>query len=235
LQSYTSHSPISSPSQGNVQLLGQSDGPDHVFIGWGASAAFTEHSAGGDLLCETHFGASWLFYFERVKSYRAFKTFDWKATPAAWDPEAQIEDDNIYVTWNGATEVAYWSLQARTGATNAIQDSSAEDSTFTEIDTITKDADFEQHFTLPSADDNTTYRVAALDSQRNLLRYSNEVVYQHTSTTIWIWSTCLFIVSLLVVFALLYSRMGVFMNQWARRRESVKDFEYHALDHREPA
>jgi hypothetical protein len=235
LQSYTSTGLISSPSQGNVQLLEKADGPDHVFIGWGASAAFTEHSPNGDLLCETHFGASWLFYFERVKSYRAFKTFDWRATPTAWDPEAQIEDDNIYVSWNGATEVAYWSLQARTGATNAIQDSSAEDSTFTEIDTITKDADFEQHFTLPSADDNTTYRVAALDSQRNLLRYSNEVVYQHTSTTIWIWSTCLFIVSLLVVFALLYSRMGVFMNQWARRRESVKDFEYHALDHREPA
>jgi len=235
LQSYTSTGLISSPSQGNVQLLEKADGPDHIFIGWGASAAFTEHSPNGDLLCETHFGASWLFYFERVKSYRAFKTFDWRATPTAWDPEAQIEDDNIYVSWNGATEVAYWSLQARTGATNAIQDSSAEDSTFTEIDTITKDADFEQHFTLPSADDNTTYRVAALDSQRNLLRYSNEVVYQHTSTTIWIWSTCLFIVSLLVVFALLYSRMGVFMNQWARRRESVKDFEYHALDHREPA
>jgi hypothetical protein len=235
LQSYTSHSPISSPSQGNVQLLEQSDSPDHVFIGWGASAAFTEHNANGDLLCETHFGASWLFYFERVKSYRAFKTFDWRATPAGWNPEARIEDENIYVSWNGATEVAYWSLQARTGASNATLEPSAEDTAFTEVDIIAKDAGFEHFFALPSADNTTTYRIAALDSERNLLRYSNEVAYERTSTTIWIWSTCLFILSLLVVCALFYSRMGAVMNQWARRRESVKDFEYHELDHRESA
>jgi hypothetical protein len=235
LQSYTSRGLISSPSQGNVQLLNKADGPDHVFIGWGASAAFTEHSPSGDLLCETHFGASWLFYFERVKSYRAFKTFDWRATPAAWNPEARVEDDNIYVSWNGATEVAYWSLQARSGASNATQGLSAEDSNLAEIDIIAKDPDFEHSFALPSVENTTSYRIAALDSDRNVLRYSNEVVYKHTSTTIWIWSTCLFIVSSLVVFALLYSRTGVFLNQWARRRKSVKDFEYHALDHREPA
>jgi hypothetical protein len=232
LQSYTSGGFISSPSQGNVQLLGQSDGPDHVFIGWGASAAFTEHSPSGDLLCETHFGASWLFYFERVKSYRAFKTFDWRATPAAWDPEARIEDENIYVSWNGATEVAYWSLQARSGATNATQESSTES---TEIDIIAKDAGFEHSFPLPSTDNTMTYRIAALDSQRNLLRYSNEVVHERSSTTIWIWSTCLFTASLLVMLILFYSRMGAIMSQWAKRREGVKDFEYHALEHREPA
>ncbi|KAM0704519.1 hypothetical protein Q7P35_008753 [Cladosporium inversicolor] len=72
-----------------------------------ASQAFTEHDIGGELLCETHFGASWLFYFERVRSYRAFKTFDWKAIPSGWDPEARIANDEIYVSWNGATEVAY--------------------------------------------------------------------------------------------------------------------------------
>jgi hypothetical protein len=235
LQSYTSGSFISSPSQGNVQLLEQSDGPDHVFIGWGASAAFTEHSPSGDLLCETHFGASWLFYFERVKSYRAFKTFDWRATPDAWDPEARIEDDNIYVSWNGATEVAYWSLQARTGAMDVAQESSAKETPFTEIDIIAKDAGFEYAFLLPSTDSTTTYRIAALDSQRDVLRYSNEVVYERGSTQIWIWSTCLFVFSLLAVFTLLYSRMGAVMSQWAKRREGVKGFEYHALEHREPA
>jgi hypothetical protein len=235
LQSYTSGSFISSPSQGNVQLLEQSDGPDHVFIGWGASAAFTEHSPSGDLLCETHFGASWLFYFERVKSYRAFKTFDWRATPDAWNPEVRIEDDNIYVSWNGATEVAYWSLQARSGAMNDTQESSAEDLDFTEIDIITKDAYFEHFFPLPSTDGTMTYRIAALDSQRDVLRYSNEVVYERSSTKIWIWSTCLFVFSLLAVFTLFYSRMGAVMGQWVKRREEVKGFEYHALEHREYA
>jgi hypothetical protein len=235
LQSYTSGSFISSPSQGNVQLLEKSDGPDHIFIGWGASAAFTEHSPSGDLLCETHFGASWLFYFERVKSYRAFKTFDWRATPDAWDPEARIEDDDIYVSWNGATEVAFWSLQARSGVVNATQESGAEGTPFTEIDIIAKDADFEHTFPLPSTDSTATYRIAALDSQRDVLRYSNEVVYERGSTKIWIWSTCLFVFSLLAVFTLIYSRMGAVMGQWVKRREGIKDFEYHALEHREPA
>jgi hypothetical protein len=235
LQSYTSRSLISSPSQGNVQLLEQSNSPDHVFIGWGASAAFTEHSPSGDVLCETHFGASWLFYFERVKSYRAFKTFDWRSTPAAWDPEARIEDENIYVSWNGATEVAYWSLQARIDAMNNTQEPSAEDSTFTEIDIIAKDADFEHSLPLPPTDITMIYRVAALDSERNFLRYSNEVVYERGSLTIWIWSTCLLLVPLLVVLILFYSRKGAITSQWTECRGGVNDFQYHALEHREPA
>ena len=232
LQSYTSQSLINSPSQGNVQLLKQPDGPDHVFIGWGASAAFTEHDLNGDLLCETHFGASWLFYFERVKSYRALKTFNWKATPAAWDPEARIKDENIYVSWNGATEVAYWSLQARAGPTNATQESNAEGSTFTEIDIIAKDSSFEYSFPLPSTDDTTTYRIAALDSQSSVLRYSNEVVYERASANVWIWTACFFVISLLAAFALFYSRV---CGQWTKHNEGMKNFEYHALEHREPA
>jgi hypothetical protein len=128
--------------------------------------------------------------------------------------------------------VAYWSLQARSGATNATQESSTES---TEIDIIAKDAGFEHSFPLPSTDNTMTYRIAALDSQRNLLRYSNEVVHERSSTTIWIWSTCLFTASLLVMLILFYSRMGAIMSQWAKRREGVKDFEYHALEHREPA
>jgi hypothetical protein len=52
---------------------------------------------------------------------------------------------------------------------------------------------------------------------------------------IWVWSTCLSVVSLLVVFTLLYSHMSTVMSQWAKRREGDKDFEYHALEHREPA
>jgi hypothetical protein len=60
-------------------------------------------------------------------------------------------------------------------------------------------------------------------------------VYERGSTQIWIWSTCLFVFSLLAVFTLLYSRMGAVMSQWAKRREGVKGFEYHALEHREPA
>ncbi|GAB7324515.1 hypothetical protein MBLNU13_g08424t1 [Cladosporium sp. NU13] len=122
LQEYTSRDLIGSASQGGVQLLKRPHDDDHIFIGWGASVAFTEHSVSGDLLCETLFGASWLFYFERVSSYRAFKTFDWKAIPSAWDPEARIAGDRIYVSWNGATEVADLALQAWSTATNTTGD-----------------------------------------------------------------------------------------------------------------
>ena len=235
LQSYTSRSLISSPSQGNVQLLEQSDSNDHVFIGWGASAAFTEHSLSGDLLCETHFGASWLFYFERVKSYRAFKTFDWRATPAAWDPEARIGHKNIYVSWNGATEVAYWSLQAQTGPMDSTQGSSAEGSSFTEVDIVAKDSNFEHSFPLTATESTTTYRIAALDSQRQVIRYSNEVMHERASTTIWIWSACIFVIPLLAMFALFYSRMSAVAGQRTKHNQDIMNLEYHALEHREPA
>ena len=232
LQVYTSRGLIGSPSQGDVQLLRRPHDDDHVFIGWGASATFTEHNIGGDLLCETHFGASWLFYFERVKSYRAFKTFGWKAIPSAWDPEARIADDRIYVSWNGATEVAYWVLQTRREATNIavdswdIHDDSGE--------TILKSNSFEHSFTLTSPVDGTAYRVAALDSHRNVLRYSNEFVYVHTSINFWSGLACLIAIFLAGVCSLLYWRRGSLRITRTRCDDEEEDFEYHALERCEP-
>jgi hypothetical protein len=233
LQTYTSRDLIGSASQGDVQLLNRPHDDDHVFIGWGASAAFTEHSIDGSLLCETHFGASWLFYFERVKSYRAFKTFDWKAIPAAWDPEARIEDDKVHVSWNGATEVAYWMLQTRSTATNAHPDSWETAVIHEEV--IAKDEAFEHAFSLPERFKDTTYRIAALDSHHHVLRYSNEMTYEQASPRIWIRSACLFGILLLGLSGLLYSECSTIRRIWRNRNVQKEGFEYHALERHEPA
>jgi hypothetical protein len=233
LQEYTSRDLIGSASQGDVQLLRRPHNDDHVFIGWGASAAFTEHSIGGDLLCETHFGASWLFYFERVKSYRAFKFFDWKAVPSAWDPEARIADDKIYVSWNGATEVAYWALQILSEAANTIGEPWGPQDVYES--TSPKGNSFEHSFTLSSPVAGTTYRVAALDRHHNVLRHSNEVVYEHHSQKILFGSAFLLGVFIAGLCCLPYSRRSMLRLIWEHHNEETDIFEYHALDSYEPA
>lgn len=229
LQGYASRDLIGSASQGDVQMLRQPHDDDHVFIGWGSSAAFTEHSIGGDLLCETHFGASWLFYLERVKSYRAFKTFDWKAIPSAWDPEARVAGDKIYVSWNGATEVAYWALQARSKTTNATRDSWD-----VHRDVTLKRTDFEQSISLPSPVEGATYRIAALDAYQNVLRYSNEVVYESATSEIWLRSAFLLGISLAGFCCLIYPQRNTLRKLWKQHNEGKGSFEYHSLELYEP-
>lgn len=156
-----------SSSQGSVQPIKTAEGEDHVFIGWGSSAAYTEHMPDGQLLCETHFAASALYWWERVKSYRAFKASVWSATPAAWDPSAKIEGGLLYVSWNGATDVAFWELQGRNS------DNAEEHGEFQAVDMMEKDG-FEESFALPLGNAAfSEYRVAALDREHGLLRYSN--------------------------------------------------------------
>ncbi|KAK5128956.1 hypothetical protein LTR85_000289 [Meristemomyces frigidus] len=168
VQSYRSPSRPRSSSQGSVQPIKGADGEEHIFIGWGSSAAFSEFAVDGHLLCETHFTASASWWWERVKSYRAFKTPSWSATPAAWDPSAKIDGGNLYVSWNGATDVAFWELQGRN--TDGDEDAPTD---FQVVDVMEKDA-FEESFALPTgADACSHYRVAALDHDHGLMRYSN--------------------------------------------------------------
>jgi hypothetical protein len=167
LHSFVSLQHARSSSQGSVQLLPAAHGEPHIFIGWGSSAAFGEFTQDGHLLCETHFAASALFWWEKVKSYRAFKALSWTAIPAAWDPHAKIDSNEMFVSWNGATEVAYWELQAQEASESEFDGQGWE-----VIDIIEKDA-FEESFPLPKDVHYAHYRVAALDAQRNVLRYSN--------------------------------------------------------------
>ena len=117
------HSPghFSSHSQGNLQILPRTG---NVFIGWGKPSAYTEFSVdGSEVLYDAHYGPSMFFWFGWVKSYRAQKV-SWVGRPS-WPPSVAVDERAraIYVSWNGATEVAGWLLQRsqRAGADDSFE------------------------------------------------------------------------------------------------------------------
>lgn len=113
VKSYENPKSIRSSSQGSMQLLSQGPGVDpKIFVGYGLNAAWSEFDSNGTVLCDVHFGANMSFERGDVQSYRAYK-FPWTGKPS-WPPSALVTDDDseILVSWNGATEVAKWALQA---------------------------------------------------------------------------------------------------------------------------
>ncbi|KAK5631305.1 hypothetical protein RRF57_007019 [Xylaria bambusicola] len=85
----------------------------NVFLGWGANPTFTEHTPSGECVLDVQFNI-WRPEKGYPVNYRAFK-MDWKAYPT-WDPAIVVLGGEtngqfkIYVSWNGATEVARWQL-----------------------------------------------------------------------------------------------------------------------------
>ena len=104
VREYTSPQKRLSTSQGNMQLLPNSN----VLIGWGSGPYVSEFSDEGELLFEARFPPE-------CESYRAFR-FPWKGHPTD-APAVAVEkgpDDKLklYASWNGATEVATWEVLA---------------------------------------------------------------------------------------------------------------------------
>lgn len=186
VQAMVSLQGILSSSQGSVQLLPDSE---QLFVGWGSAAAYSEYTRDGNLMCETHLGASWFYWRENLKSYRTTKTFSWIGTPKS-PPKVTIHDGVLYVSWNGATEVAYWALEAphqdsedmenSTEVADEIRDENED--AFEMVDIIPK-VGFEGSFELsPGVSGKPAqYRVAALDSDHNVLRYSDIAEYDFES------------------------------------------------------
>jgi Arylsulfotransferase (ASST) len=89
---------------GNMQVLANGN----VFVGWGRALAISEFSEDGEML----FDATLL---RTNESYRAFR-FSWSARPsdqpAAVAERVSEEEVRVYVSWNGATEVAIWEVLA---------------------------------------------------------------------------------------------------------------------------
>jgi Arylsulfotransferase (ASST) len=104
VREYTSPKKRLSTSQGNMQLLPNSN----ILIGWGSEPFISEFSREGELLFEAHFPPG-------GESYRAFR-FTWSGQPTD-EPALAVEqgpDDKLklYASWNGATEVATWEVLA---------------------------------------------------------------------------------------------------------------------------
>lgn len=116
LQSYKNPNPIRSGTQGSLQVLPSTDdNPAKLLIGYGLNPVLTEYSSNGSVLCNLHFGAQSAWEKGDVQSYRAYKS-PWLGLPKT-PPLAAIQNDKIFVTWNGATEVRTWLLQASESAT----------------------------------------------------------------------------------------------------------------------
>ncbi len=104
VRGYTPPQKLLSTSQGNVQLLPGGN----VFVGWGSAPFVSEFSYDGELLLNGRFPPD-------GESYRAFR-FPWSGYPTD-KPTVAVEERPdqrvaLYVSWNGATEVATWEVIA---------------------------------------------------------------------------------------------------------------------------
>lgn len=93
---------ILSGSQGNFQQLANGNS----FLGWGSSAAISEHAPDGSPVLFATFATT------LTMNYRAYK-FNWTATPVGKPAFYSYAHNNTapttyYASWNGATEVASW-------------------------------------------------------------------------------------------------------------------------------
>jgi hypothetical protein len=114
-QEYWNPLPISSQSQGSVQVLDNGN----VLVGYGYNAAWTEFAPDGEVLCEVHFGSENDFYTGQIMSYRVFKQ-DWVGLPLT-NPDVALAETHAAVSWNGATEVATWVLQGAFGQNETVR------------------------------------------------------------------------------------------------------------------
>jgi hypothetical protein len=92
--------PIVAVDQGNMQMLPNG----HYLVGWGHEPWFTEFGPQGVALLDARFAR------HGADSYRAYR-FPWVGRPRR-PPAVAVLRDKVYVSWNGATEVAAWQLLA---------------------------------------------------------------------------------------------------------------------------
>ncbi len=101
--SYRHPDPLLASSMGSVQTLPQG----RVMVGWGAEPFVSEFTAQGSLVADLRMVSEQL-------SYRGLR-LPWHATPT-WGPALAVRrashdgSRTLYVSWNGATDIAYWQV-----------------------------------------------------------------------------------------------------------------------------
>ena len=106
VDAYTHKPPLLALSQGSTQLLRNRN----VFVGWGSRSYFSEYAPNGRQV----FSASMP---SPIQSYRAYR-FVWVGNPLqrpaiAIRRSSAAGKDRIYMSWNGATRVVKWRIEAR--------------------------------------------------------------------------------------------------------------------------
>jgi Arylsulfotransferase (ASST) len=99
VRSFVHRPPIVAVDQANMQRLPGGN----YFIGWGHQPRFTEFGPRGTILFDGRFGRG------RVDSYRAYR-LPWTGRPRRQALAVAVRGRNVYVSWNGATEVLSWQL-----------------------------------------------------------------------------------------------------------------------------
>jgi Arylsulfotransferase (ASST) len=97
-------SPLLTPHQGNAERT--LDG--HMLVTWGGIPYVTEYTVDGQVLFDGH-----LVVGDTYRGYR----LPWSGHPTD-RPAIAIDGDSLYVSWNGATEVASWEVLAGPSASD---------------------------------------------------------------------------------------------------------------------
>jgi hypothetical protein len=100
---------VRAAAMGSAEILPGNE----MFVGWGTAARFSQFSAAGQLLLDG-------VLVRNAASYRAFSK-EWKGQPATLPVAAAHPAKGgatVYASWNGATEVATWTVLAGKTATS---------------------------------------------------------------------------------------------------------------------
>ncbi len=103
VRSYHHPKRLLTPFEGNAQFLPNGN----VLVGWGAWPYVTEFSSDGRVLFDAYFGHG-KPAGQDADSYRAYR-FVWHGHPTDV-PAIALANGNVFVSWNGATEVKRWQL-----------------------------------------------------------------------------------------------------------------------------
>jgi hypothetical protein len=110
LVSEEQHSPaLAAAFEGNLQALPGGD----QFVGWGQQPYFSEYNAQGQMVFDARF-------VDSNSSYRAYR-FPWVGRPTARPSVAATSTGgttNVYVSWNGATQVSSWRVLTGSSASS---------------------------------------------------------------------------------------------------------------------
>ncbi|KAI1327030.1 Arylsulfotransferase-domain-containing protein [Xylariaceae sp. FL0255] len=153
-------------SQGSMQVM-----DDRVVVGFGWLPFITEFTLDGSVICDVEL-APWIAArWGLVTTYRAFKTKQWVGKPKSL-PSIYLDpaDEQIFVSWNGATEVDRWVLQGAEWEDLEAASDGNTDNVFGDLGELKKER-FEEHFDID--DDMPSYlRVVALDRHGHVLQRS---------------------------------------------------------------
>ena len=152
LQAFLHPTPLLSTAMGNAQVLPG----DGMIVGWGTEPYITEFAPTGEVRFDAMFtGGAW--------NYRAFRA-PWSGTPDTKPLVALARHGgrlDVYASWNGSTETAYWRVEA--GGTAA---------TLAPVKTVPR-AGFET--VIPLAATAGMVAVSALDGARRVLATSRTI------------------------------------------------------------